>query len=152
MNGRRVRAGVLSAVLGLGCGGGASNETLAPRLEGLAGRFAYRAFDGRGDLLLVGTITLQAVEDSRLAGTWEIRWAVGADTTAIVGPQVGTGTLGGRVGPDQTLIDLNPGWADNNVYLFARTAGDGDLTGRWQHSTLIGPVAEGRFELRRRTD
>jgi hypothetical protein len=124
--------------------------------EGLGGacRPARRALRYRsvrpGQLLLVGTVTLDVRPDSSLAGSWVIRWAPGADTTATVGPQVGTGTLHGRYDGERTQIDLNPGWADNNVYLLAAAADHGQLTGQWQHSTLIGPVAQGRFELRRR--
>jgi hypothetical protein len=149
MNALTLRLTALAAVLGWGCGGGTSGQILAPRLEDLHGGFEYRAFDDPGRLLLVGSVTLEMKADSSIAGTWEIRWAPGADTTAVVGPQVGTGTLAGRFGAEQTAIDLNPGWADNNVFLIAREAGDGELAGRWQHSTFIGPVAEGRFEVRR---
>lgn len=149
MSARTVRLIALAAVLGWGCDGGTSGQVAAPRLDHLGGAFEYRAFDADGHLLLVGSATLQVSRDSSIAGTWEIGWAPGADTTAVVGPQVGTGTLAGSVGAEHTWIDLNAGWADNNVFLLARTADDGALAGQWQHSTFIGLVAEGLFELRR---
>jgi len=149
MTAHRVWPAALAVVLGLACGNGIPDPAVAPRFEDLAGAFEYRAYDGSGRLLLVGTVTLATGEDSTLTGTWEIRWAPGADTTATVGPQVGTGTLGGRYGEEHTLVDLNPGWADNNVYLLAEDADEGHLAGQWQHSTLIGPAADGPFELRR---
>jgi hypothetical protein len=138
----------LAAVLSWGCDGGTSGQVAAPRLEDLDGAFEYRAFDADGQLLLVGSVTLEVRGDSSITGTWEIGWAPGADRTTVVGPQVGTGTLAGSVGAEHTWIDLNPGWADNNVFLLASTADHGALAGQWQHSTFIGPVAEGRFELR----
>lgn len=149
MSARRVRWTALAVALALGCGN-EINQVAAPRLEDVHGGFEYRAYDPDGRLLLVGAVTLEARADSAITGTWEIGWAPGADTTAVVGPQVGTGTLAGRYDGENTLIDLNPGWADNNVFLVAGAANGADLSGEWQHSTFIGPVAEGRFELRRR--
>ncbi|MGH7530212.1 MAG: hypothetical protein ACREMN_07495 [Gemmatimonadales bacterium] len=135
-------------VLALGCGNGTPGPILAPRLDDVDGRFEYRADDGSGHPLLVGTVTLAVAQDSSITGTWAMRWAAGADTTAPVGPQVGTGTLAGHAGTECSIINLNPGWADNNVFLVLRRTADGLLAGQWQHSTLVGVVAEGRFELR----
>jgi hypothetical protein len=136
----------LVAALGFACVG--ADRPLAPRLEDVDGGFEYRAYDGDGELLLVGTVTLETDADSSIAGTWEIRWAPGADTTTVVGPQVGSGTLAGWLRAEYAAIDLNPGWADNNVFLVARAEDHGALRGEWHYSTFIGPVAEGRFELR----
>jgi hypothetical protein len=140
---------ILAALLGMGC------ETIidpvfTPSREDVSGGFFYRAY-GPGPqsaLLLVGSVQVVVRDDSSLSGTWEIEWAPGADRSSAVGPQVGTGSVGGQYGSEHTLIDLNPGWADNNVFLVAYADG-GDLTGAWYHSTLVGSVAGGRFELRR---
>lgn len=149
MRAHRVWSAAIALVLGLGCGNGIPDPKPAPRLDDLTGLFEYRASDERGRALLVGTVTLAVGTDSTLTGTWDIRWVSGADTTAIVGPQVGTGTLAGRSGAEHGTIDLNPGWADNNVYLLIGQTNEGLLAGEWQHSTFVGPVAQGRFTLQR---
>lgn len=151
MGAHRVWSAATALVLGLGCGNGIPDPKPSPHLEHLTGLFQYRAYDESGRALLVGTVTLAVATDSTLTGSWDIRWAPGADTTTIVGPQVGTGTLAGRSGAEHGTIDLNPGWADNNVYLLMDQTDEGLLAGEWQHSTLLGPVAQGRFKLQRLT-
>lgn len=148
MSMRHVWGVAAALVVGLGCGNGIPDPKLAPHLDDLNGSFAYSAFDATGQPLLVGSLTIEAAPDSTLSGTWSIHWAPGADTTATIGPQVGTGTLAGRSGSDGVFVDLNPGWADNNVFLMGGAA-PGILAGEWQHSTILGPVAQGRFTLRR---
>jgi hypothetical protein len=44
-------------------------------------------------------------------------------------------------------LNLNPGWADNNVFLAIRSAGPGVWTGSREHSTIAGPVAGGTVSL-----
>ena len=70
----------------------------------------------------------------------------GADTTAQVGPQVGHGTLSGRqIADGGVQLDLNPFYADNNVFLSA-TVGVTGLSGVWSWSGFAGPIANGRFQ------
>ena len=116
-----------------------------------SGAYGYVARSGLTPVVS-GTVTLLVDEDSAVTGIWELRRVPGADTTIQVGPQLGTGTLAGRLNASgMVAVDLNPGWADNNVFLaFSATARD-LLTGTWDHSTFIGPVAGGPVELQRLT-
>ena len=110
----------------------------------LPGELVYRASSSSGLPILEGRITFTITGDSLISGEWVIGWAPGADTTRPVGPQVGSGRLAGsRIGND-FAIDLNPGWADNNVFLVARPV-DGGWNGEWSWSTLVGPVEHGTF-------
>jgi hypothetical protein len=128
-------------LLGTACAPGATPFTPSAIR---AGAYRYVAEDNAGHRLLEGEITLVALDDSTLQGTWQIRWAAGADTTAQVGPQVGSGTIaGGRAG-DHLAFDLNPGWADNNAILLA-VGSPGGFTGRWEWETISGPRSGGRF-------
>jgi hypothetical protein len=89
-------------------------------------------------------------DDSMISGSWAITWAPGADTTTVVGPQVGSGALAGEIAGGEARIGLNPGWADNNVDLLAAEQRTPDrIVGEWSHTTLIGPIAQERFELTR---
>jgi len=102
--------------------------------------------------VVTGTVTLLVDEDSAVTGSWELRRVPGSDTTIQVGPQLGSGTLSGRLNASgMVAVDLNPGWADNNVFLALSGTARDLLTGTWDHSTIIGPVAGGAVELRRLT-
>jgi hypothetical protein len=116
-----------------------------------SGAYSYVARSGLTPVV-TGTVTLLVDEDSAVTGSWELRRVPGSDTTIRVGPQLGSGTLAGRLNASgMVAVDLNPGWADNNVFLaFSATTRD-LLSGTWDHSTIIGPVAGGAAELRRLT-
>ena len=110
----------------------------------LPGEMVYRASSSSGLPILEGRITFTVVGDSLVSGEWVIGWAPGADTTRPVGPQVGSGRLAGSRVDDGFAINLNPGWADNNVFLLARPA-NGGWQGEWSWSTIVGPVEHGTF-------
>lgn len=145
------------ALLLAGCRGGASGEAspgsgATPNPEGSRshGRvYAYAAF-GSADTVsrVVGTLTLQSAVTrfpASLAGTWDLR-AVG--DAGDVGPQVGTGTFEGEIdSAGKVRINLNPGMADNNVFLVGAFVGGPQtaIAGQWRVSTFVGETAGGRF-------
>ena len=108
------------------------------------GSLAYEASSLAGKPLIRGRLNIDILPDSTIVGTWTANWAPGADTTVEVGDQVGSGTLRGRQTAEGGYIDLNPGYADNNVILLP-TATDRGFTGTWYWSTMTGPRTEGRF-------
>lgn len=106
----------------------------------------YSASSLQGTQLLSGALRLAVHADSTVTGTWQIDWVAGADTTAPVGPQVGQGTLSGRQLADGSVqLNLNPFYADNNVFLSATVTVAG-LSGDWSWSGFAGPIANGRFQ------
>lgn len=108
------------------------------------GTLRYEATTTVGLPLVEGELRLRYPTDSTVAGTWAFRVSPGADPAIEVGPQVGAGTVAGsRVG-NTLYLDLNPGWADNNVFLTGEAAA-GALRGRWTWSAFTGPRASGRF-------
>lgn len=110
------------------------------------GVLQYSASSLTGTPLLAGTLRLAVHADSTVTGTWQIDWVAGADTTAPVGPQVGHGTLSGRqLADDSVQLNLNPFYADNNVFLSATVTVAG-LSGVWSWSGFAGPIANGRFQ------
>ena len=130
------------------CGGGTGGPT-AQQHAGDAGELQYVARATDDTPILEGRITLRFHSDSLVSGTWSIGWVPGADTTQEVGPQVGAGQLAGsRIGRDSFAIDLNPGFADNNVILTAVRSADG-VTGTWYWATFAGSRGGGRFTAKR---
>jgi hypothetical protein len=139
---KRLTLGLLVAVAGAACSDGVTGP------DELSGVYAYQGTDSTGTLLLIGTLQLAFSPDSSVTGSWAIDWAPDADTDTEVGPQVGEGTLQGRWGADGLFLDLNPGVADNNVFLAGTLVRDipaPQLAGDWSHSTLVGAVAAGLF-------
>ena len=155
---RRVLVPVALGIV-LGCGvslsdpGPMAGQFPAPGCAAFAaplpgsGTYDYAACDPQGSLLLLGRLTLAVAPDGQVSGTWQIDWAPGADRDTEVGPQVGSGELAGSADAGGLRLDLNPGWADHNVFL---TATAGVSGGGWEWSTFTGPTAGGPFTTRRR--
>jgi hypothetical protein len=136
------RTALIAAAVGVLLAAGCTDHPAAP--GSLAGIYHYTAYTAADSAAVAGTITLIESEPAVLTG----RWALGAvDPGANVGPQTGAGTLRGSGAPGVT-IDLNPGWADNNVFLEG-TASGRVISGTWQWTTLTGPAAGGRFVMTR---
>jgi hypothetical protein len=131
------------AALVVGC-----DAAPAPAPAGdLSGAYGYLARKGGADVV-AGTVQLLVQDDSSITGTWALQRVPGSDTSIAVGPQLGTGTLHGHRTASGLWLDLNPGWADNNVFL-ALLAEPNTLAGTWDHSTIIGPVTGGPVHLHR---
>lgn len=141
---RRTTLALVCAGAVLGC-----NEPLAPsRNWEPSGVYSYLARIGVVPVV-EGTLTLVVAADSSVTGTWELRRVPTSDTTVSVGPQLGSGTLQGRRSATGIWVDLNPGWADNNVFLALDAKAYETLSGTWDHSTIVGPVTGGPVQLRR---
>ena len=97
-----------------------------------AGAYNYSGYDTAGSLVVTGRLVLSA-ETNPLAGLWDFQ-RTGTSTNDI-GPQIGNGNLEGSVTGSQIWINLNPGWADNNVFLAGNLVGN-SFTGRWDYSAF----------------
>lgn len=73
-------------------------------------------------------------------GSWQLQSHSGAFPIGAVQP----GHYLGFHGDGQVLLDLNPGWADNNVVLEAPTQMK-QLAGRWRLATAAGFRPGGSF-------
>lgn len=112
------------------------------------GTFSYSASNAEGKTLVVGKIVLTFTSDSTVSGTWELAAAPGVDPGTIKGSQLGTGELRGSRVDGKLLLNLNPGYADNNVTLEAAPA-SGGYSGTWSWSSFAGPQAGGKFKATR---
>lgn len=109
-----------------------------------ANNTGYTAYDTLGNAVVTGTMTIDASDSSSVTGTWVL------DSTAVhyrIGPQVGSGTLRGSLHNGVLTVDLNPGWADNNVFLSGTYSGS-TYSGTWYYSTFVGTVSRGTFVVR----
>jgi len=135
-----MKAPILFVALLAGCAGQQPliSEALRP------GELQYVAGAADGARILEGTLHLEYPDDSTVSGSWSIQWVAGVDTTQQVGQQVGTGQLRGTRQGGALYLDLNPGWADNNVILQAAPAENG-WNGTWGWDTIVGIQAGGEF-------
>lgn len=112
------------------------------------GNLRYEVTTLAGIPLLTGRLVVKVLDDSTIVGSWSTEWAPGADRSVEVGGQVGRGALAGRQGMEKTYLDLNPGFADNNVILAAAPT-DRGFEGTWEWVTVTGTRASGRFSAHR---
>jgi hypothetical protein len=127
----------------------AGGPPVPPTAGRLAGSYDYLACDAANRPAVIGTVVVTA-SDTTFTGTWDLRRHPDGDPTTVVGPQLGSGTLTGWTFDQEIHADLNPGWADNNVGLAGALDAERTITGEWSHTTIIGPVAGGRFIMRKR--
>ena len=110
------------------------------------GNFEYTAFDSSGTPVVHGALDLIRKDSAAITGTWELE-AVGSPQN--IGPQVGRGSLEGWINHDRTVhLNLNPGWADNNVFLSGKLE-EGFIHGTWSWSTIVGETSRGTFVARK---
>lgn len=105
------------------------------------GTYRYTAFL-EGSPVVEGLLQLDEVSTTRVSGRWE--FARIGSSTIQVGPQVGTGTLEGSFDGAVLNINLNPGVADNNVFLTGTFQGD-TIRGDWSFSGFPGVISQGTF-------
>jgi len=109
---------------------------------GTPASYNYKAFNAGGALAVSGTLVLTSSDSGSVSGSWAF---VAVLPSEKVGPQVGNGKAAGTMAKSSVTVNLNPGWADNNVILQGTVASD-RITGRWSWISFIGPTAEGAFE------
>jgi hypothetical protein len=136
---RRLIASV--AILAAACDG-----NFVTPADGEEQSWEYTAYDFDNQAVVTGEFRVRA-EGRDFTGSWETRLL---KPGAEVGPQVGLGELRGSwdIEGQSVFFDMNPGWADNNVFLVGEPDGN-MLRGTWSHSTLTGVRSGGQFTARR---
>lgn len=115
------------------------------------GTYLYQAFDSTGTLIVKGWIEIKINESVPpddennyfpIDGKWYLD-KIGDPEN--IGMQVGEGSLIGTIEQDDIRVNLNPGWADNNVFLNGKINGN-EITGHWYYSTFVGAINGGAFK------
>ena len=144
------RLSALTAILAFALAACGSYEVSEPIDLDPDRTYTYNAYGEDGRRLLTGTIVLHprtarpASFEQEFEGEWNIRWAPGADTTVMVGPQVGSGWLSGVATEDGITIQLPQITVDNGVVLTG-TVRNNAFRGEWSVITIAGPMAGGEF-------
>jgi hypothetical protein len=103
--------------------------------------YNYVGYDASGREVVRGTLAFHLKDSVTVEGSWEFE-ATGS--TSNIGPQVGKGTLGGSAYGDTLFLNLNPGFADNNVILSGVLSG-GEFSGTWSWIGFAGVITQGTF-------
>ena len=101
---------------------GVSAEDLVALLkDGRTQGYVYNALDTSGTERVRGVLFVTMEDSTRLSGFWNLE-ATGNGQGSI-GPQVGSGTLEGFLEGAEIQINLNPDYADNNIFLLRQALG-----------------------------
>ncbi len=135
-----------------GCLGTTAPECIeAAGPGGIGGAYGYSAADAGGRVLVNGNLTVTQGTPPDFVGSWNTFWTPAADTTAVIGPQVGQGTFTANVESGRVVIAMNPENADYNVVLNGCYTQHG-IHGTWHFVTLTGERSSGSFSLHQLLD
>jgi hypothetical protein len=112
---------------------------------GPPGSYTYQAYDSTENLIVTGWFSLVFIDSNKVEGSWHLN---NLDNRLDIGLQEGDGDLLGFIDNSMITINLNPQFADHNVYL------NGSFTeelieGSWTWSTIRGPTNWGPFKARK---
>lgn len=143
---KRLWLGPAMIAAALGCSTPTSSDCTGTEDVVPAGNFGYQARGPDGAVLVVGVLQFAPATAPPYTGTWVFDWQQGADTTTVVGPQIGSGSFTATVKGARLVVQLNPQNADNNVGLVGCYT-QSLITGNWSFSTITGERARGAFTL-----
>lgn len=103
--------------------------------------YRYTAYDNNHDLVVSGWFTLDESDSTSISGEWSF---TGDENDTDFGPQIGSGNFIGGRESTAIWINLNPEWADNNVFLQGVQDGN-SITGDWIFVGFPGEINRGRF-------
>ena len=128
--------------------------SLAFGAETISRTYDYKGFDTNGNLLVTGVITLLVDETNKVKGDWKLQ-ILNRDRLKELGPQDGTGKIGGHLEEDHIFLNLNPAEFGDNIYLDGKVtkADIFKINGKWGHyGYYAGKISEGNFEMVRKED
>ena len=106
--------------------------------------YRYKGFDTNGTLVVEGVLNLNINNTNRVEGDWKLH-EVKPQNIKSLGSQIGSGKLAGQINKSKINLDLNPGWADNNVLLSGEVTTT-NISGTWGYYGFAGEIVGGKFE------
>jgi hypothetical protein len=122
------------------------NKTVvtSPFVESFLDNYNYELTDSSGTKLAEGTLRTRVYTEPDFKGTYTAAKLNGDNALTIL-PLEGklTGTLDEK--NKKAFINMNPGIADDNVFLRFKVSEDG-LVGTWERSGMMGIKGKGLFK------
>jgi hypothetical protein len=106
------------------------------------GSYTYTAYDSTGVKIVEGWMKLVFDDSVNVSGKWNFKKIGNPEN---IGPQVGSGKLVGWFDEPTISINLNPNWADNNVF-FHGDYSENIIEGEWMYSGFPGVINKGMFK------
>jgi hypothetical protein len=106
------------------------------------GSFTYQSYDTLGNQIVQGIMEIDFVDSVKIKGSWYLE---NISNRNDIGLQYGEGELIGTIENSTLYLNLNPQYADHNVYLDG-TIKEDLIEGRWVWATFIGPTNWGSFK------
>lgn len=106
------------------------------------GSYTYTAYDSTGTKIVTGWMKIEFDDSVNVSGEWKFDKIGNPEN---IGPQVGSGKLVGMYDEPQISINLNPNWADNNVFLHGEY-GEDKIEGEWMYTGFPGVINRGEFK------
>lgn len=110
-----------------------------------SGSYTYRAFDSAENQIVTGWMTINFDLENNIRGEWHFT-SIGNPQN--IGPHTGNGQLEGSRDNGVIWINLNPDWADNNVFL-KDTVDNEIFSGHWEYAGFAGIINSGTFTTTR---
>jgi hypothetical protein len=139
---------ILVALIPLAFGGcmRCENKTVftSPFVESFLANYSYELTDSSGTKLASGTLRTRVYTEPDFKGTYTAAKLNGGDALTVL-PLEGklTGTLDEK--NKKAFINMNPGIADDNVFLRFKIDGNG-FDGTWERSGMMGIKGKGLFK------
>lgn len=105
------------------------------------GAYAYTGYDSTGVKIVQGWIKINLDDTTNISGEWELDKIGNPEN---MGPQIGSGNIVGNLTNNQLFLNLNPQYADNNVFLICPYDNQ-KLAGQWNYSGFPGIINYGTF-------
>ena len=109
------------------------------------GSYAYFAYDTSSTLVAKGWYKFEYVDSVNIRGNWDLN-KIG--NPGNIGPQDGEGELIGTVTDTSICINLQPNFADNNIFLTGKFHNK-YIYGKWQWATFVGITSWGSFNSKK---
>lgn len=102
------------------------------------GEYGFAGYDTGGRTVMSGRLSFLRRDSTLVTGTWDL------GPPAASAPRSGKGVFAGEVVGDTVILNLDPGMADNNLFLVGGMPA-GTYEGRWELVGFPGVMRTGTF-------
>jgi hypothetical protein len=107
------------------------------------GNYKYTSYDSTGNKIISGYLWIDSVDSNYVKGRWDFKLLCNKEN---LGPQIGSGQFEGmKDSRGSIIINLNPEWIDNNVFLDGSIL-NSSYDGSWIYIGFPGVINRGTFE------
>lgn len=115
--------------------------------DGISRTYKYKGFDTYGYLRVEGVIAICVDARNKVKGDWILR-VLDREKLKELGPQDGSGKIGGKSNGEGVFINLNPLVFGDNIYLDGKFSSANKINGKWtRYGYYTGKMKKGSFKM-----